>query len=216
MTPKKYNNKGNNDGRGNTALWLVLALVASGAGVWWYFSRKAKKEAKELDEIAEDIDDFETAQALELKGLIGASKTPVLGWTTNGEAVTYATKAHIKILNVMLAVVDWKELQKKFRALCNNEFTLTEALNKCLSDEDYQHALRFAAAPKVVTTTTYRRGTTYPANTVLGVLAGEGQNLVGNKTYLTINEIETNWSGTEDSEKIIDVPQDMSKIVNPV
>lgn len=211
---KKYNGNGSGK-KSNTGLWIGLAVLVAGAGLWLYYRNAGKREAKKEDEITEDLDDFETAQAVELKGLIGASKT--LGvWTTNGEIITASTKAHIKILNVMLAVVDWPKLQKKFRALCDGEFTLTDALNKCLTDADYQQALKFAAAKKVVTTTTYQRGKTYPANTVMGVLNGEGKNMIGNKTYLTINEITTNWNGTEDTEVIIDVPQDMAKIVNPV
>ena len=208
---KKYN--GNNSGhKSNTGLWLALAALAAGTGLFFYFKNKDKREAKRTDEASEDISNFETAQALELKGVLGASKT--FGtWTTNGEIVTYSTAAHVKILNIMLAVVDWKELQKKFRELCDGEFTLTDALNKALSDNDYKKAIEYARAKKVVTTAEIKiNDKTQPENTILGVLKGEE----GDR-YLVINEIKTTWGGLgDDGEVVIKIPQMVARLQNPV
>ena len=200
------------ENKSNTGLWIAGGFLVLAGGALLYFKNKAKKDAQQQDSISEDIDDYETQQALKLKGLLGVSKG-VMGWTTNGEIGTYFNaQTHVKILNEMLAVVDWSDLQKKFRALCNGEYTLANALNSALTDNDYKKAIEYAAAKKAVTNQTYRTGNkTFPANTILGAIVGEGMNLIGNKTYKVINEV-TSADGYHDTEVIVDVPQDMVNV----
>lgn len=200
------------ENKSNTGLWIAGGFLLLAGGALLYFKNKAKKDAQQQDTISEDIDDYETQQALKLKGLLGVSKD-VMGWTTNGEIGTYFNaQTHVKILNEMLAVVDWSDLQKKFRALCNGEYTLVNALNSALTDNDYKKAIEYAAAKKAVTNQTYRTGNkTFPANTILGAIVGEGTNLIGNKTYKVINEV-TSADGYHDAEVIVDVPQDMVNV----
>lgn len=200
------------ENKSNTGLWIAGGFLVLAGGVLLYFKNKAKKDAQQQDSISEDIDDYETQQAIKLKGLLGVSKG-AFGWTTNGEVGTYFNaQTHVKILNEMLAVVDWSDLQKKFRALCNGEYTLVNALNSALTDNDYKKAIEYAAAKKAVTNQTYRTGNkTFPANTILGAIVGEGMNLIGNKTYKVINEV-TSADGYHDTEVIVDVPQDMVNV----
>ena len=200
------------ESKSNTGLLIVGGFLVLAGGALLYFKNKAKKDAQQQDTISEDIDDYETQQAIKLKGLLGVSKG-VFGWTTNGEIGTYFNaQTHVKILNEMLAVVDWSDLQKKFRALCNGEYTLVNALNSALTDNDYKKAIEYAAAKKAVTNQTYRAGNkTFPANTILGAIVGEGMNLIGNKTYKVINEV-TSGDGYHDTEVIVDVPQDMVNV----
>lgn len=198
--------------KSNTGLLIAGGFLLLAGGALLYFKNKAKKDAQQQDSISEDIDDYETQQAIKLKGLLGVSKG-AFGWTTNGEVGTYFNaQTHVKILNEMLAVVDWSDLQKKFRALCNGEYTLVNALNSALTDNDYKKAIEYAAAKKAVTNQTYRAGNkTFPANTILGAIVGEGMNLIGNKTYKVINEV-TSADGYHDTEVIVDVPQDMVNV----
>lgn len=198
--------------KSNTGLLIAGGFLVLAGGALLYFKNKAKKDAQQQDSISEDIDDYETQQAIKLKGLLGVSKG-VMGWTTNGEIGTYFNaQTHVKILNEMLAVVDWSDLQKKFRALCNGEYTLVNALNSALTDNDYKKAIEYAAAKKAVTNKIYRTGNkTFPANTILGAIVGEGMNLIGNKTYKVINEV-TSADGYHDTEVIVDVPQDMVNV----
>ncbi len=200
------------ENKSNTGLWIAGGFLVLAGGMLLYFKNKSKKDAQQQDAISEDIDDYDTQQALKLKGLLGVSKG-VMGWTTNGEIGTYFNaQTHVKILNEMLAVVDWSDLQKKFRALCNGEYTLVNALNSTLTDNDYNKAIEYAAAKKAVTNQTYRTGNkTFPANTILGAIVGDGVNIIGNKTYKVINEV-TSADGYHDTEVIIDVPQDMVNI----
>ena len=200
------------ENKSNTGLWIAGGFLVLAGGALLYFKNKAKKDAQQQDSISEDIDDYETQQAIKLKGLLGVSKG-ITGWTTNGEIGTYFNaQTHVKILNEMLAVVDWSDLQKKFRALCNGEYTLVNALNSALTDNDYKKAIEYAAAKKAVTNQTYRTGNkTFPANTILGAIVGEGMNLIGNKTYKVINEV-TSADGYHDTEVIVDVPQDMVNV----
>lgn len=200
------------ENKSNTGLWIAGGFLVLAGGALLYFKNKAKKDAQQQDSISEDIDDYETQQAIKLKGLLGVSKG-AFGWTTNGEIGTYFNaQTHVKILNEMLAVVDWSDLQKKFRALCNGEYTLVNALNSALTDNDYKKAIEYAAAKKAVTNQTYRTGNkTFPANTILGAIVGEGANIIGNKTYKVINEV-TSADGYHDTEVIVDVPQDMVNV----
>ncbi len=198
--------------KNNSALWIGggIALLTA---AFFYFTTRNRKEARQLDELTDDLDDYETAQAVTLKNLMGVSKNFGV-WTTNGEVVTYPSGANIKILNIMLAVVDWSQLQKKFRALCNGEFTLIDALNRALTDDDFARAISYAKAKKVVTDKPFTyAGKTYPEDTVLGAYTGMGTNLVGNSTYKTINEIRSNnYINTDYTEIIIDVPADMANL----
>jgi len=201
------------ENKSNTGLWIAGGFLVLAGGALLYFKNKAKKDAQQQDSISEDIDDYETQQAIKLKGLLGVSKG-AFGWTTNGEIGTYFNaQTHVKILNEMLAVVDWSDLQKKFRALCNGEYTLVNALNSALTDNDYKKAIEYAAAKKAVTNQTYRPGggKAFPANTILGAIVGDGVNMIGNKTYKVINEV-TSADGYHDTEVIIDVPQDMVNV----
>lgn len=200
-----------NESKNKTPWWawfMLLTLSIAAWGAW----RIMRNPAKAINKATEDLADYENSQAILLKNLMGVTKTAGI-WHTVSEIGIYPSKTHVKILNVMLSVVDWPKLQNKFLALCDNQYTLIDALTAALTDADFQKAIEFAGARKVVTIAAIQRGTvTYQPNTVLGVLYSEGVNFIGNKTYNVINEITTNWNGSEDEEIIIDVPQDMCKL----
>ena len=197
---------------------IILATMALALGTAIYFTvkNKDKKDAKKENKTSEDINDYETEQAIKLKNLLGVSQN--LGtWTTNGEIITAATKANIKVLNIMLSVVNWSKLQQKFMSLCANEFTLLQALTKALYDDDFDRAIQYAKAKKVVTTkevttptVNFTNTVTFAANTVIGAYDGDTITIVGNKAYAVINQV------TDDGQvKKIICPVDSAKIVTP-
>lgn len=201
-----------NENKNKTPWWAWLVLLALPVAAWGAW-RIIRNPAKAINKATEDLADYENSQAILLKNLMGVTKTAGI-WHTVSEIGIYPSKTHVKILNVMLSVVDWPKLQKKFLALCDNQYTLIDALTAALTDADFQKAIEFAGARKVVTIAAIQRGAvTYQPNTVLGVLYSEGVNFIGNKTYNVINEITTNWNRSEDEEIIIDVPQDMCKLM---
>lgn len=184
---------------------LATAALALGTAIYFTVKNKDKKDAKKENKTSEDINDYETEQAIKLKNLLGVSQN--LGtWTTNGEIITQSSGANIKVLNIMLSVVNWSKLQQKFMSLCGNEFTLLQALTKALYDDDFDRAINYAKAKKVVTT---QKTTSFPANTVLGAYINS-VTMLGNKSYTIINAIAENGK-----EIVITEPQVFCKIVTP-
>lgn len=195
---------------------LATAALALGTAIYFTVKNKDKKDAKKENKTSEDINDYETEQAIKLKNLLGVSQN--LGtWTTNGEIITAATKANIKVLNIMLSVVNWSKLQQKFMSLCANEFTLLQALTKALYDDDFDRAIQYAKAKKVVTTkevttptVNFTNTVSFAPNTVIGAYDGDTITIVGYKAYTVINQV------TDDGQvKKIICPVDSAKIVTP-
>lgn len=195
---------------------LATAALALGTAIYFTVKNKDKKDAKKENKTSEDINDYETEQAIKLKNLLGVSQN--LGtWTTNGEIITAATKANIKVLNIMLSVVNWSKLQQKFMSLCANEFTLLQALTKALYDDDFDRAIQYAKAKKVVTTkevttptVNFTNTVSFAPNTVIGAYDGDTITIVGYKAYTVINQV------TDDGQvKKFICPVDSAKIVTP-
>ena len=185
---------------------LATAALALGTAIYFTVKNKDKKDAKKETKTSEDLNDYETEQAIKLKNLLGVSQN--LGtWTTNGELITQSTGANIKTLNIMLSVVNWSKLQQKFMSLCAGEFTLLQALTKALYDDDFDRAINYAKAKKVVTT---QKTTSFAANTILGAYINSGTDNLGNKSYTIINAIAENGK-----EIVITEPQVFCKIVTP-
>lgn len=171
----------------NTGLWLGLSALALATGAFFMFKNRDRSETKKSDNTTADITDNETQQAMQLYNLLGVSDT--FGWGLK----TFYDVPEEKVLNLLLSVTNWKKLQEKFRGLCNNEYSLTKALNDALDADEYRRAIQYASAPKVVTTaqavlTTLEnpvRMTTVPAGTLVGALVEDGA-----QSYVFINAID--------------------------
>ena len=131
----------------NWWLWIGIAVASIAAIKLWPKSKV--KQTKEQNKETENITDYETEQAIKIKNLLGVTKNFGV-WTTNGEIITAESKANIKLLNLMLTVINWSKLQRRFSELCNNELTLLDALTKGLYDSDFNKAIDFAKAKKVI------------------------------------------------------------------
>ena len=119
----------------------------------YLFSKKneTKKDTKNQDKTTEDLSDLETQQALQLKSLLNPEKNIVIGWTTNNLKSRADYPKVAEILNTILNITNWSKVQKKFLALCNNEFTLLNALQSALTVDLYNKAVKLAGAKKLVT-----------------------------------------------------------------
>lgn len=195
----------------NSKGWLVgLSAVALGAGIFFYFKNRGKKETEQENKAISDLTtSTETEQAALLKKYLNVTDSALLGWSAGSPYRNNAQEA----LRVCLQITNWNEVGKKFSALCDNKYTLNKALQDGLNDERYTKAIQFAKAKKVVTTMPFTyAGHTFPAGTIMGSLAGEGVNMLGNKVYNTVNDYTAN-TFSDDTELIIPVPQDMAKLV---
>lgn len=119
----------------------------------YLFSKKneTKKDTKNQDKTTEDLSDLETQQALQLKSLLNPEKNIVIGWTTNNLKSRADYPKVAEILNTILNITNWSKVQKKFLALCNNEFTLLNALQSALTVDLYNKAVKLAGVKKLVT-----------------------------------------------------------------
>lgn len=119
----------------------------------YLFSKKneTKKDTKNQDKTTEDLSDLETQQALQLKSLLNPEKNIIIGWTTNNFKSRADYPKVSEILNTILNITNWSKVQKKFLALCNNEFTLLNALQSALTVDLYNKAVKLAGAKKLVT-----------------------------------------------------------------
>lgn len=119
----------------------------------YLFSKKneTKKDTKNQDKTTEDLSDLETQQALQLKSLLNPEKNIIIGWTTNNLKSRADYPKVAEILNTILNITNWSKVQKKFLALCNNEFTLLNALQSALTVDLYNKAVKLAGAKKLVT-----------------------------------------------------------------
>ena len=174
----------------NKTFWAVLAIAALGGGAYLYFKNKDKEASKTSDNATNDISDPATAQAMQLYNMLGISNTG--GWW--GPATLHNIPEE-KVLNLMLEITDWPKVQEKFRGMCNNEYSLSKALSDGLTADEYQRAIRYASAKKVVTTVdnavasisagSVIKMPTFPKNTILGAYT---KTLNGN--YGFINAID--------------------------
>lgn len=172
-------------------LVVILALLAAGGGAYLYFKNKDKQETTTSDKTTNDISDRETQQAMQLYNMLGVEKTGGLVW----RLATIHDIPEEKVLNIMLEVTNWPKLQEKFRGMCNNEYSLSKALSDGLTVDEYNTAIQYASAKKVVTTqdntqVTLIDGVTpkmvkFVANTVVGALTTEQDD-----TYSFINEVK--------------------------
>lgn len=134
-----------------------ILLIGGGLGlVALYLFRKKNEEennAKKADKETEDLTNNETKQALILKSLLNPEKITVLGWTTNNLKSRADYPKVAEILNTLLNVTKWAAVQKSFKILCNNEYTLLNALQNALPVDIYKKAIDIASAKKIATTT---------------------------------------------------------------
>lgn len=172
----------------NALIISVLLLAAVGGGTYLYFKNKDKEESKNSDKATIDISDPSTRQAMELFNMLGVSSTG--GWGLK----YFHDIPEERLLNLMLTITDWPKVQEKFRGMCNNEYSLSKALSDGLTADEYQRAIRYAGAKKVVTTTsaqaTIMKGSiaqmpTFQKNTILGAYTN-----TANGQYGFINEID--------------------------
>lgn len=163
-----------------------ILLIGGGLAALAIYLFKKKNEdknnARGSDRATEDISDKETQQALQLQSLLEPYKTVVNGWSTTNLYGRTAESA--KVLNILLECTNWSKLQTKFRALCDNEYTLSAALQSALPDDYYKKAIEIAAAKKVVTvkkctaylyegSATAATQKEFAANTIIGALKSQ-------------------------------------------
>lgn len=105
------------------------------------------KNTNAENETTADLSDFETQQAVLLKKYLGVYSVA---------GVYYTGPANLNdsygVANVCNRIVNWAKVQKKFSALCDNQFTLLRAMEGGLTDNNFRICLNLAKADKVVTT----------------------------------------------------------------
>lgn len=194
----------------NTGLWIGAGALALATGIFFYFKNKTKKETADENKAISDLSTNEdTELAALLKKYLNVSDTVLVGWKAGDPQWNDAQS----VLNTCLRITDFNGVATKFSALCNNAYTLIKALQDGLSNERYTKALQYAKAQKAVTVKPYRSGQTFPANTIMGAVIGEGANAIsGAKTYKVINSYEANRF-TADKENVFDIPQEFVRLV---
>lgn len=193
-------------------------LLIGGAlliGGIYLFKKKNEDEnnAKDSDKSTADLTDPATQKALYLKSLLKPYTDTdgfVPGLTKKVWKTDRASDGTIvKILNALLEVTTWAGIQKKFRALCDGEYTLLSSLQAALPDKWYKKAIEIAAAKKVITTknvtVTLRDSESmtgivtknFNANTIIGALTNTDSN-----EYRFINGYRDNGIVRQDIEEI--------------
>lgn len=135
----------------DTKIILIGGGLAALAAYLFSKKNETKKDTKNQDKTTEDLSDLETQQALQLKSLLNPEKNIIIGWTTNNLKSRADYPKVAEILNTILNITNWSKVQKKFLALCNNEFTLLNALQSALPVDLYNKAVKLAGAKKLVT-----------------------------------------------------------------
>ena len=165
---------------------LVLA-----AGYLYYRTRTNQSDTNKADNATADIDDPVTQQALKLYNALGVERSAI---TNNYGLAVFHNIPEEYVLNLMLEVTDWTALQKKFKNLCNNEYSLVKALSDGLTAEEYNLAIKYASAKKVVTTTATNvtlydvmpfRTVSVAADSLIGAYTGDTS-----ASYMFVNGID--------------------------
>lgn len=188
----------------------------------YLFSKKneTKKDTKNQDKTTEDLSDLETQQALQLKSLLNPEKNIIIGWTTNNLKSRADYPKVAEILNTILNITNWSKVQKKFLALCNNEFTLLNALQSALTVDLYNKAVKLAGAKKLVTNQDITGVTIYDKTLPVGLqtvnfkkntLIGALDRYSGNYVYF-INGYKPNGTVLKDLIEMSGYYIDKSKI----
>lgn len=181
----------------NTGLLVASGFLLLAGGALLYFTNQKKKETQNENKAIEDIGSNPAAQQ-------AAALYKYLGVTNAGGVYSAWAMTNDKygIYNTCLEVTDIKALQDKFAQLCNNKYSLNDAMTSGTYDSEYKQAMQYLKAQKVVTTQDATpvtlRGTNgaeiikfFPANTVLGALKSAN----GNK-YELVNQATKNGEVT--------------------
>lgn len=190
-----------------------VALVGGGlllvGGYLFFKSRQNQSDANKTDNATADIDNPITQQALKLYNMLGVERSSLTG---NYGLAIFHNIPEDKVLNLMLEITDWNGLQDKFKKLCNNEYSVAKALSDGLDEDEYQLAIKYASAKKVVTTTTATvivyvgyvpTAKTVAANTILGAYKSETST-----AYTFINAVED-----DDKEVLASISKSQAKLV---
>lgn len=190
-----------------------VALVGGGlllvGGYLFFKSRQNQSDTNKTDNATADIDNPITQQALKLYNMLGVERNSLTG---NYGLSVFHNIPEDKVLNLMLEITDWNALQNKFKKLCNNEYSIVKALSDGLDEDEYQLAIKYASAKKVVTTTTATviiyaglvpLTKTVAANTILGAYKSETST-----AYTFINAVEG-----DDEEVLASISKPLAKLV---
>lgn len=184
--------------------FIIGAAAVTIAGIW-LFRRKNEQqvETRQQNQQTENLADPVTSQAVRLKQALQWEKG-LLSWSGQRITNSYPSR-QAALYNVCLEITNWKAVQQKFSALCNNETTLLEALQTCCDNETFNAAQQLCAAEKVVTTkacrgSIYKDGENqptsveFPANAVVGVYLNQtGQPGYGITSFINSFQSDGGW-----------------------
>lgn len=204
--------------------FLIGAAAVTLVGVWLFRRKNEQRvETRQQNQQTENLSDAPTSQAVRLKQALQWKKS-LLSWSGQQVTTNYPSR-QAALYNVCLEITDWKAVQKKFSALCNNESTLLEAFQTCLDNETYNTALLICSAKKVVTTSVapaalYLEGDGIPkptqvefvADTVCGAFIAQSGETV---SFVNSFQSDGGWFFPELQKFTGTVSASKVKIVNP-
>lgn len=201
---------------------IIGAAAVTIVGIW-LFRRKNEQqvETRQQNQQTESLADPVTSQAVRFKQVFQWEKG-LLSWSGQRITTSYPSR-QAALYDVCLEVTNWKAVQQKFSALCNNESTLLEAFQSCCDNETFNAAQQLCSADKVVTTSVasaaiYKDDDNQPtrvdfgANVVVGALINKY-----NDTIAFINGFQSDggWFSPELERFTGTISANVVKIVNP-
>lgn len=202
--------------------FLIGAAAVTLVGVWLFRRKNEQRvETRQQNQQTENLTDAATSQAVRLKQALQWEKG-LLSWSGQKITTNYPSR-QAALYDVCLEITDWKAVQRKFTALCNNESTILEAFQTCLDNETFNTAQQLCAAEKVVTTSVasaaiYKDGEGEPtrvdfaANTVVGAYVATYNNTV---SFINGFQSDGGWFSPELEKYTGTISADYVKIVNP-
>lgn len=201
---------------------IIGAAAVTLVGVWLFRRKNEQRvETRQQNQQTENLTDAPTSQAVRLKQALQWEKG-LLSWSGQRITDNYPSR-QAALFDVCLEITNWKAVQNKFSALCNNESTLLEAFQACLDNDSFNIAQQLCAANKVVTTSVasaaiYKDGEGEPtrvdfaANTVVGAYVA-----TYNETVSFINGFQSDggWFWPELEKYTGTIAANVVKIVNP-
>lgn len=134
------------------AIAIAAAVGVGGLLLWKVYKDKSKGEQNKTiiqNDTAADLNADMVQQALNIKAILDPMN--IVGSKKWCVPVNPGKKDVALLMNQMLTVTNWKKLQDNFSSLCNNQYSLTQALQDGLNAENYQLAIRLANAKKAIT-----------------------------------------------------------------
>lgn len=181
----------------NTGVWIFAGLLLLAGGTFLVLNRKQKETQNENKAIEDIGSSEEAAQAAALYKYLGVTNT---GGVYSAWAIS---NDKYGVYNTCLAVTNIAGVAQKFAQLCNNKFSLNDAMTGGLYDSEYKIAMQYLRAKKVITTSDATPITVHPTggysdvikyfpkNVILGALTStEGNN------YNLVNEVTANGTIT--------------------